>query len=377
MRAYYFTRMRPWVLSAVLFAGIYFSIDLSLWLLARRLHIQSFPPEIGAMVERFHKTVLCGAAVVYALQRASGYHPAIRKGYRDWLRTTPWHPGMNLPLGPAMLALRDVVVVGLFVALGHWHTRISVLPVLLAFCWAFEFGSLMTLSSSYAWGAYGILFGSAFVLRWVQHPEIAAAFAGAMLIFTQYALHRSLAGFPWEPKPAELNRVKGEGSLAMIPPDTQPLVSTRSALAGSALVGVWLWCLLCLEGLLFPLTTFQATVLGVFLIALTGFGMLLRWTAYSSKYHCTLSLLGRIATGRLIVPGYDYAILAPATALPVAGLLPIWLATTGLPASVIISITAAACLAILMIAPPSMRVWQLTGTHRAVGFMAGQPRMRA
>lgn len=376
MKAFSHLRVRRWLFPSLIFAIIYLSIDFSLWILARHLHIRSFPREVGDMVRRFHELVLCGAAVVYGLHRSTAYPPASRKGYRDWLRATPWHPGMRLPLGPALLAWQDGFVGIVLLGLAHWHAHVSVWPVLLALCVPFEIGSILALSYAHPWGAYGILFGLAFVARWFQRPDIAAGIAVAILIFTQYALHRSLLGFPWEAEPSDARKAKREGGLEMIPPDTQPLVRTRSALAGSALFGVWLWCWICLDaGDSLSPAEFKAAAL--LLVAVVLIGVLLRWVVYTGRYHCPVTLFGRIATGRLIIPGYDYVFLPPAVAVPVAGLLPIWLTAAGLPASFVIASTAAVCLLILLIAPPSMRIWQLTGTHRTVGSASGQRGLKA
>lgn len=359
-----------WMKGAAYFAVFYFTIDVALWLLAWHMRIRSFPPDVGAMLGKTHLTVLCAAAMFYGLYRSSNFHPVSRKGYRDWLRTTPWHPGMKLPLGPATLACRDAIVIAVFLALAHWHAHVSILPVGLAFGYAFLIGSMSALASSYRWGAFWIFFGLALVTCWIETPPIAAAMLCVVLTYAQFALVQSLRRFPWERKPAAVDWTMRQGVLDMIPAGTGPLIKTRTALAGPALLGVWLWCILSLAEVRFPPNFAGALQGGITMAAVTSFALLLRWWAYCGTYRPPLTLLGRIVTGRLIIPGYDYVMLAPATALPLSALLPFGLAMIGLPWPVILSITAAASVAVVLIAPPSMAVWQLTGTHRAVGTAA-------
>ncbi len=87
------------------------------------------------------------------------------------------------------------------------------------------------------------------------------------------------------------------------------------------------------------------------MVGFTSFLMLFRWGPFRDVSR-PLTLFGRIVTGRLIIPGYDYVMLAPAAALPVAALLPIGLAAVGLPWPVILSVTVGVSLSIVLIAPP-------------------------
>lgn len=375
MRAYYL-RIQPWVNGALVFVTAYFFFDFMLMLLAWRMGIHSFPAAVGLMSAKVHNVILLSAAAIYGFKRPSSSHPMSRKGYRDWLRTTPWHPRMKLPLGPVMLVWQDAMVLLVLLSLAHWHAHVSVLPVVLAFCCGYAIASLPPLLGSYSWGAYGTFFGVAFVARWIQTPEIAAPLSVALLLYTQFALRKSLQRFPWERKPPEVDHSLRQGMLALIPRDTRPLVPTRRALVGSALLGVWLWCVLSIGDAQFP-PTIAGTIQGSALMAgFAAFLLLGRWTAYCGPYRAPLTLFGRIVTGRLIIPGYDYVMLAPAMALPVAALLPIGLTAMSVPWPVILSITAAVSLSIVLIAPPSMPVWQLTGTHRAIGVAAGQRTLR-
>lgn len=366
-----YVHIRRWAGPVLFFSICYLMTDAGLWMLARQMHIRSFPPEVRAMLDRIHLSILCFSSGACGILRATQFHPVSRKGYLDWLRATPWHPGMKLPLGPATLVWWDMLVLFAAAALAHWHLHQSILLPLLSFCCAYVVFSLVPLSSTFRWSAYVLGVGLAFVARWIQSPEISGSIAGGLLLLTQYALWRSLRGFPWDREPAA-DPLTRQGWLGMIPPDTKPLVPAHRALAGCAAFGVWLWAILCLA----MVRPGPAEVSLSFCLAAV-IGLVFRSLAYCGKYHPPLTLLGRLRTGHLIIPGYDYVMLASAAVLPIAAVLPLAFAAIGAPAPFSISATAAACLAVLLMAPPSLRVWQLTGTHRAVGIATGQGAMRA
>jgi hypothetical protein len=367
----YIMSVRWWAIPALCFLALYFCMDAALWLLARHMHIKSFPPEVWAMLLRIHLTILCFSMGLYGLVRATCFHPAVQRGYRAWLRTSAWHPGMKLPLGPATLVWWDGIVLLAGAALAWWHLQQSLFLPLLTFGCAYVGCSLLPLAETFSWGAYMSAFGLAFVARCIDQPKIAVPIAAVLLLFTEYALRTSLRRFPWErERPADpLTR---RGGLAIIPPDTKPLIPAHLAFAGSALLGAWLWAILSLNDL-------RARPLEVSLILcwLAMLGLLVRFGIYCGKFQPPLTLLGRLWTGRLIIAGYDYVMLAPALAVPLAILVPLALGAVGVSVALSVASTAAASLAVLLVAPPGLRHWQLTGMHRAVGFAAGQRVMRA
>lgn len=357
--------IRRWGFPALAFLLAYFAIDIALWVMAQRLPIHPFPPEVATMVAQIHMGILCVCSGFYGFYRAAS-HPINHKGYLEWLRASPWHPRMKLPLGPATLVWWDVPVLLSAAALAHWHVHRPMFEPFLIFSCAYIFFSLAPLSSTFLRGGYVAFVGLAFVARWIQDIQLAATVAAVVICFTQYALWRSLRAYPWERKtPAD--PLTSQGWLSMIPPNAEPRVPTHRALAGCALLGVWLWAALCLAGA--QLRPIDASVL---LCSAATMGVLIRWAAYCGKYKAPLTLLGRLRTGHLIIPGYDLVMLAPATVLPVAMLLPLALGGIGASPPITVATTSATSLAILLVAPPSLRVWQLTGTHRTIGSSTGQ-----
>jgi hypothetical protein len=85
-----------------------------------------------------------------------------------------------------------------------------------------------------------------------------------------------------------------------------------------------------------------------------------RTTLYTIGHSSPISLFGRIATGRLIIPGYDRVFAAPLAAVLVARLLPASLGAMGLPIGMVVPITLSAALVPLLCAGPDLRDWSLS-----------------
>ncbi len=77
-----------------------------------------------------------------------------------------------------------------------------------------------------------------------------------------------------------------------------------------------------------------------------------------------ISLLGRIATGRLIIPGYDMALLAPLAPILAAGVLPDAATAVGIPMVIGYPVAAGVVIWLALALPPRRTDWQLTGHHR-------------
>src|SRR5438128_1226149 len=73
---------------------------------------------------QWRSAVLCGAAAIYGLWRAS-MHPAADTAYRAWLATTPWTRGLPLPRGPIQLVMQDIVFLGVLAAMSVSALKIS------------------------------------------------------------------------------------------------------------------------------------------------------------------------------------------------------------------------------------------------------------
>jgi hypothetical protein len=89
-----------------------------------------------------------------------------------------------------------------------------------------------------------------------------------------------------------------------------------------------------------------------------------RILVYIVGYVPPISLLGRIITGRWIVPGYDIVFIAPLVAVLAAVLLPEAAIAVGLSKIVTYAATTGVVAWLTLTLPPRRTDWQLTGHHR-------------
>jgi hypothetical protein len=362
-----------WVELAVMFAVCYLCADGLVWILRATVPRSAFlDAELRTILLFAHLGVLCAGAGVWTLGRASGYHPVSNAGYRKWLRTTPWHPGMPLPLGPATLVWSDAIVLAVLVALAHWHLHVPIVLPILCFCAAFAVGGLPALSKTFGWGAYVVALGLAFLVKAVGVAllfeslpmfYVGTAIAVALAAWTQFSVLRSLCGFPWEKDPST-QAPATPGWLSMIAHDCEPLVSLRTAIATCIFFVVWVWAPLSFYEGIFT----RGDAMGLVAV-FAGSGALIRFLRYYGAYRAPLSPLARLVTGRLVIPGYDYAMLAPIGAILAGNAMSVGLALLRAPAAVIAASGIGISLAVLLIAPPTFRNWQLTGLHRRIPFV--------
>ncbi|HEY2589155.1 MAG TPA: hypothetical protein VGI81_25655 [Tepidisphaeraceae bacterium] len=361
-----------WVELAVMFAACYLCVDGLVWLLRAVAHGEPFlDAELRRILLLVHLGVLCGAALIWTLVRASKCHMTSQAGYRKWLRTTPWHPGMPLPLGPATLVWSDGIVLLILAALAHWHLHVTIALPILGMCCGFAVGCLPVLTQTFGWGAYVIALGLAFELKAVGSAVtfkslpmlyLGSAIAVGLAAWAQFSVRQSLRGFPWEIDPSKQAPPR-PGWLSMIPRDCAPLVSLRTAIATSVFFGAWVWALLSLnEGTIDRGRAF--VVIALFAM----FGALVRFAKYYGNYRAPMSPLARLLTGRLVIPGYDYAMIAPIGAIVVPAATALGTAWLRAPAALIAASGVAVSIAVLLIAPPTLRNWELTGCHRRIPF---------
>jgi hypothetical protein len=325
----------------------------------------------GAINQQPKLGVLSLAAAVYGLYRALAFHPAASTRYRAWLATTPWTHARPLPLGPIHLVLQDVLLVGLATAVG-WGpagTRALIVPL------AFLTGYLVPLALELAvtgegFYAYAVGFGLGLVVRMLPDLPPALAAAAATYVVALVGLRRSLRNFPWERpgKPPASERTIGGNPLgwpfARLGPKFVDDWSIRlhNAALTSLLVGWWLHAVAALPwdpgdrwGLLL-----WAVLQGSWVLPLCRLGV------YIAGYAPPISLLGRLATGRWLIPGYDQVFVAPLLAFWVGVSLPLFLRLVGLHELVAMPLTLALTLFVVLAVGPDLKTWRLTGRHRIV-----------
>jgi hypothetical protein len=132
-------------------------------------------------------------------------------------------------------------------------------------------------------------------------------------------------------------------------------VSTSTSFFVSTLIGWWAYCAIVGFGI-------ESSPAAILLFA--AFAALARFAIYCSGLGPSFNLWGRLATGRIIVPGFDQVVVTPLVvlALAIAGGVAIRHSGSGYP-------VASACVVgliwfALLSGGPTMRKWILTGQHR-------------
>jgi hypothetical protein len=318
----------------------------------------------------------------YGVWRANMY-PALDEDYANWWATTPWAAGQRLPAGPVLLVWQDACVVAALVAAclipgGEMPLKVvRFLPLFffVTYIYGLSVGNFNIRQDAAVVGALAAL--ATVPLAVGRSGGLAALWLLALVAFvaTIWGVLRGLREFPWVPKRRSISIeawIAKSGEPTIAPPlvhsrqvsSTSPLnwstVSAISLLSGWAMfTGVE--CFDRLKGL--PRETAE------FWLAAAMFGLttaLLRMSIYVSRHHSPIGLLGRIATGRVLIPGYDRVYIAPAAVLLTSILVPLLLSRLGAPAPVIAGATVSATLFVAFGAGPSLIDWHLTGNHRLI-----------
>jgi hypothetical protein len=307
--------------------------------------------------------VLAFLAAFYALFRVWAFHPALRSAYRNWLSLTPWTLKKPLPLGPVHLVLQDLLLLSIAVGLCWPRAGIGSLAFVKAFlgCYVGALGFTHLKTGQKAW-AYPIAFGVGFMILFVQTP-LFFLFAGVSYVVALLGLRASLACFPWREEPL-MQHLPGPMtnwmSLGWPFGRLGPRRSKEFKLIDVFLTGLLAGWVVFVFGSRLKLENAAMATPFVFGAACC------RIFLYCNGYMPPLSLFGRLALGRLIIPGYDKVFLAPLVTVLVcvaATTLPIW---SGISHIVAVSIGVTASWWILFGMGPNLNTWRLTGSHRII-----------
>jgi hypothetical protein len=316
--------------------------------------------------------VLYGAA--YALYRVIAFHPALRPEYHTWLSATPWTSQRPLPLGPVHLVLQDVILVAIACVLGwprlQWDALVLVVGFLMTYLVAL--GALHAATGARGW-AYAIGFGIGLMMLYVRDPLVVVGAAAMTYGFAYLGLRAALAGFPWEQHNFGAHLKKYQGPPAArnsglgwpfdhMSPCTKKVsgIALRDALLLGGLAGWWFFAISYQLRYTVGAVGGRYTVLcGAIAVAVVG-----RIMVYCVCYVPPINLAGRLAHGRLIIPGYDQVFVAPLLTILVG--LVAWLvpAVTGVDSLLVTPLAFALVWWVILGMGPSLRTWRLSGNHR-------------
>jgi hypothetical protein len=332
------------------------------------------------------RAALVGAtAGVYALYRILRFHPAANLGYSVWLSRSPWTAARPLPLGPVHLVWQDFVVVGALAALAGWPARVNpVLPVVV-FGAVYLVAMTVLLAVTRQWMPCLLL---GFLWPALSLPPLrgmpSAGIIVAIIIAVWVGNRRSLRAFPWGRNGVVADVVRATRGRSILeaeiriditggaaspqqpglgwpvqwisPKPAGRAVSTRTGFLLAALLGWWTYCALANV----DLPPAIAFLIGFVLIA-----AVIRLAIYCNGVVPSFNVWGRLATGRLIVPGFDRVFVTPLAAVAVAIVGSVAVHCVSAWRAEVTAVTVAAIWFVLLAGGPTLRNWSLTGQHRS------------
>jgi len=330
----------------------------------------------------------------YGVLRVMLHHPLFNAEYREFLAASPWQRNKPLPLGPVRLALQDLVVLGVLVAVMAVQNGLPLaLPLV-----AFLAGYLMMLGSTLSrtgewWIALGVWFGLGLTVRMAWwNPWAAAVVLMATTLVSQFGLWRSWLRFPWIQEltsrrrtiieydrwKAVINKRRKSADLpdvgSLWPHSGLGFLQPARALElwptwmSAAVVGWWIYAV---AGPI-PVDPREVHSLALFAFtACSGIIAIGRLLIYAMAHHPPLSFLGRLATRSFVIPAYDIVLVTPLL-VAVTGLPAYFgLFLVGVPAATSFAITAAIIIGLACTGGPRLREWQLTAPCRIISWTGG------
>ena len=223
-------------------------------------------------------------------------------------------------------------------------------------------------------------YGAAFVWAAFFLPEqVSWQRPGLLAVLVLILWRGNLAGFrkfPWPGiapiqftnNPTQINieifspgvhrlRELGWPYAALSPKLKSPSVSGKRTVQTAFLLG---WSYFCIA------TNAEYQSASSLIVAFASFAALFRAGVYSTGCSPSFNIAGRLATGRLILPGYD-KILAPSGFALLIAFLGAWLVKlSGESHRIVEAGLIVAIMAMLLGSGPRLQTWRLTGMHRFV-----------
>ncbi|MGA2748793.1 MAG: hypothetical protein ABSG59_08455 [Verrucomicrobiota bacterium] len=340
------------------------------------------PFEISDMQEfkNIQMVILGGAAVVYAVYRLSRFHPACNWTYAAWLRVSPWTSHKPLPLGPVHPVWQDAVVIGVLTAIAKWHAHVN--PALPIIAFGLTYLVLMTilLAATRRWPwflALGFLWPALMLPCVAGWPTIVLGVALVLVIWQGH--RRSLQAFPW-PFLSNTNRMNtaaggrsglnlemrldGLGSeptylgwpyLVLSPKFNRRSIPSSTSFFISVLAGWWTYCIIKSS----DMESLPGLVLTFALVA-----ALLRLMIYCSSVAPPFNMWGRIASGRIVLTGFDKVFLTPLAVVLIGVVGGMIIRRSGSWYPAVESCVIALLLFVLFTGGPALRNWILTAQLR-------------
>lgn len=317
------------------------------------------------------------AIAAYVAIRVLYFHPVLNLDYGKWLATTPWRYPQQLPLGPLGLVWQDAFFIAVFTALKTVsYFPLVTVPVVFLTLYCLAHAAFLCCIRIY-WAAYMCLFLLGCIVLAIPFAWAMLPLAGLMYAAVYVGQRQLLSRFPFEPversvflSPLLLTSEKERWQpLALVAgwpaaPKSVERRSWRISQLDSALLGLTTgWLFFCADHHFQSTTGFDDGMHDQ-LQGFVGVLVLLRVVVYTLGFVPPISVLGRIATRRLIIPGYDVVFAAPLAVVVLAWLMNFAMDRLGTATIVAVPTIAGISTWLMLALPPRREDWQLMGHHR-------------
>jgi hypothetical protein len=302
----------------------------------------------------------------YGYYRVRSFHPFYSRKYREWLCLTPWSIEKPLPRGPVHLIWADLITLVPLTILAYSNFSIAVLVPLIVFLSVYLVMICITFMADRA----SLVVLCFFLVPFTFYPFANRYFAVLVLILLyiicRVGLHQFLRGFPWNTRYWKADPVKELREQAI----RQHMIgwpfeylnvyrTSKISISGAFILSLLLtWWLHVTQWFFIDPRLVKFFFIFVLNVAL------FRALAYGGIQRPPISLLGRIFTGRLIIPRYDKIFVAPICILLAGIALPLGLLKMDYRGAWIFELSFFLIFFFAFSLPPSLREWRLTGAHR-------------
>ncbi len=339
-----------------------------------------------------HEVVLLVLAAAYGLFRGRRPHPLNHSSYGTWLAQTPWRWGQPPPLGPIQLVWQDAVVLGSMMVLSLLPPMREFSPLFIPAAFALTYCVLQAFPQLYLkvfWPTLALI-GFVFLgLAMCESPFVVLLISAAMCGTTYLGLRRSLRDFPYTEEQRErlgllpFEKLKPAAVPWQVVPE-QTAADGRHDSRARQSGETFFWSLLAavtIGAMMFfvaylkrdepffnlNLLIAHGLLCGLFVLGRLGF--------YAAYHRPPISLAGRVATRRLLIPGYDVVYIAPLVTTAAAFALPAALLWIGITPIVAMPLATTATIWLAVALPPDYERWHYTGHYRVPEILGNRQTM--
>lgn len=313
-------------------------------------------------VDLAHIVVIITLAIG-GLARVWFNHPVGNRNYASWLIASPWTPTQPLPLGSLVITLYDLLAVAFILSLDIFHLHESPVIPLIVYVTSYLVSAVAAqLVTRFHPSGWVILFSLPAMFLVYRYPLWIPAGVVALYPVAAIGIHSSLKHFPWHmfDPPAQAPGWPFE-HIGPVGPKQK-----YTGLQKTLFILLLSWVVFCVATCVASAEPFDPDFYKAFPIlslSIAAFVALFRWLAYAASYRPPLSLLGRFATGHLLIPGYDKIFIAP-WAIIFGGAIPPLALHFGLPPQLACALVPLAILLPAFLIGPSLDKWKLTGQYQ-------------